>query len=87
MKWISRASTLGLPLALVPPPTSPPRLDWAGLLRRTFELDVLHCPCGGRRRVLAVITSPDIARKILGLTPRALRLPPPSTGPPQLALL
>lgn len=79
---------LGLPLELAPRSPSPPRLDWAGLLRRVFELDVLACPCGGRRRVLAVITSPDVARKILGLPPRTLRVPhPPSTGPPQLALL
>jgi hypothetical protein len=31
-----------------------PRLDWAGLLRRTFALDVVAClRCGGRRRCLA----------------------------------
>jgi hypothetical protein len=31
-----------------------PRLDWAGLLRRTFVLDIFACGgCGGRRRVLA----------------------------------
>ncbi|MFL5345759.1 MAG: VOC family protein [Hyalangium sp.] len=30
------------------------RLDWAGLLRKTFAVDVFYCPrCGGRRRVLA----------------------------------
>jgi hypothetical protein len=34
-----------------------PRLDWAGLLRKTFALDVYTCPsCGGRRRVLACLT-------------------------------
>ena len=33
-----------------------PRLDWAGLLRRTFALDVFACVrCGGRRRVLAYV--------------------------------
>jgi len=36
-----------------------PRLDWAGLLRRTFALDVFACVrCGGRRRVLAYLTAP-----------------------------
>lgn len=30
-----------------------PRADWAGLLRRTFALDVVACSqCGGRRRLL-----------------------------------
>jgi hypothetical protein len=33
-----------------------PRLDWAGLLRRTFALDVFACSrCAGRRRVLAYL--------------------------------
>jgi len=33
-----------------------PRLDWAGLLRRTFALDVWACVrCGDRRRVLAYL--------------------------------
>ena len=62
-----------------------PRLDWAGLLRRTFEFDVFACPCGGRRRVLALITSPDVARKILGI-PSRQRLWQKNTGPPQLSL-
>ncbi|HYO56582.1 hypothetical protein [Archangium sp.] len=33
-----------------------PRVDWAELLRRTFDLDVFACVrCGGRRRVLAYV--------------------------------
>ncbi len=34
----------------------PPRLGWASLLRKTFGFEVLHCPCGGRRQVLAAVT-------------------------------
>ncbi len=30
----------------------PERYTWAELLRRTFLVDVLTCPCGARRRVL-----------------------------------
>ena len=31
-----------------------PRLDWAGLLGRTFALDVFACAsCGGRRQEMA----------------------------------
>jgi hypothetical protein len=64
-----------------------PRLDWAALLRRTFGFDVFECSCGGRRLVLAVISSPEVARKILGLSgTTARRDRPPSTAPPQLAL-
>ena len=36
--------------------TPKPWLDWAMLLRRTFDLDVLSCPCGGRLRFIALIT-------------------------------
>ena len=77
-------------LALAPvAPRPKPRLDWAGLLRRTFALDVFTCAkCGGRRTVLALVTNRDTAREVL----LALGLPheAPATGPPprqrQLAL-
>ncbi len=38
---------------------------WADLLRRVFEVDVLVCPCGGRRRMTAMITQPPTIRRIL----------------------
>lgn len=31
------------------------RIDWASLIRRVYLEDVLACPCGGRRRVVADI--------------------------------
>jgi hypothetical protein len=36
--------------------TPKPWLDGATLLRRTFDLDVLSCPCGGRIRFIALVT-------------------------------
>jgi hypothetical protein len=64
----------------------PPRLTWAGLLRRTFELDVFACcRCGGRRWVLAYLTARQAVRAIqehLGLPSQAPRLSP-ARGPPQ----
>ena len=43
-----------------------PRVAWAELLRRTHGVDVLVCPrCRGRLRLLAAITDPDAARRIL----------------------
>jgi hypothetical protein len=43
-----------------------PRLDWASLLRRSFDVDVLACPsCGGRLRVLGEVTAPAIVRLVL----------------------
>lgn len=77
---------LSLPAPTPLPPR--PRTDWASLLRHTFQLDVLQCPCGGRRRVLAVVASQAVAEEVLraiGKLPPRLPLP---TGPPppQLAL-
>jgi hypothetical protein len=66
-----------------------PRLDGAGLLRRTFAVDVFSCPrCAGPRRVLASLTQGAVIRRIL----RHLQLPEqpprlaPALGPPQQAL-
>jgi len=43
-----------------------PYIDWATLMRRTFNEDVLACArCGGRLRVLAVITEAEPVRRIL----------------------
>jgi hypothetical protein len=64
------------------------RLPWADLLRRVFADDVLHCPCGGRRSVIAVVTDPAVARTLLV----ALALPhqpaafAPARDPPQTEL-
>jgi hypothetical protein len=71
---------LGLdPLALGPPPMPERarRLDWASLLHRVFQEDILHCAsCGGRRKVTAFIPGGPMAREILE------RLEVDATGPP-----
>jgi hypothetical protein len=50
-------------------------LSWAELLFRTRGVDVLRClRCGGRMKLVAFITEPDLARDILkrlGLAPPA----------------
>ncbi|WP_395826015.1 ATP-dependent helicase HrpA [Archangium minus] len=65
------------------------RLDWAGLLRKSFSVDVFSCPrCAGRQRVLAYLTQGRVIRRIL----RHLHLPElpppqaPASGPAQHAL-
>jgi hypothetical protein len=43
-----------------------PRLDWAKLLRRSLDVDVLKCStCHGRLRVIALITDRDPVQRIL----------------------
>ena len=41
------------------------RLSWAALLLRVFAIDVLTCPCGGQRQVVAFITEVKVVREIL----------------------
>jgi len=54
------------------------RIDWATLIRHIYLEDVLACPCGGRRRVIAHIEEPDVVAAIL----EHLGLP---TEPPPIA--
>ena len=61
---------------------------WADLLRRVFEIDVLHCGrCGGRLRFVAAIDDPDVVRRILGHLglPTSLAPPLPARPPPGIA--
>jgi hypothetical protein len=64
-----------------PPATEPPRpldsrIPWNELLLRVFREDILACPCGGRRKVIAFIDEKPVIERIL----RHLGLP--TTGPP-----
>ncbi len=61
------------------------RVDWARLLRRSFDVDVLACAqCGGRLRVLGEVTDAVAVRLVLerlGLptdAPRAARARDPT---------
>jgi hypothetical protein len=73
------------PLALGSPPMPERarRLDWASLVHRVFQEDILQsAACEGRREVTAFIPGGPIAREILedwGSTP-------PAHSPPRLAL-
>jgi hypothetical protein len=52
------------------------RVDWATLLRRTFDVDLRTCPrCGGRLTIRAVITDPDAIATVLDSLRRP-RAPP-----------
>ena len=68
-------------------PTSSPRprrIGWAKLLARIFALDITRCrKCGGRMRVLEVVSDPDAIARIL----HGARAPPAPHPPGQLLLL
>jgi hypothetical protein len=62
------------------------RVDWATLLRRSFEVDVLACArCGGRLRVLGEVTAPALVQLVLeslglpGHAPSAARARDPTS--------
>ena len=61
-----------------PVPSRPPdsRIPWAELLLRVCREDVLECPCGGRRIVIAFLTEKKVVTEILE------HLGLPTTGPP-----
>jgi hypothetical protein len=53
-----------------------PRMDWATLLRRTFEIDALACTkCNGRLRLLSAVTERCVAEKILQHLGREIDVP------------
>ena len=63
------------------PSTRRRRLPWADLLQRIFGIEALRCSCGESMRVIAAITDPAVAQRILacmGLPPRAPPLRPAS---------
>jgi hypothetical protein len=63
------------------------RATWAELMKRVFEIDVLRCPwCGGKRKLIALITDGAVVRRILehlGL-PTAAPVLAPARSPPEL---
>ncbi len=76
------------PKAREQPPASPYRLDWAAALKRVFGTEILLCPCGGRRKMIAFIEKPSAVKAILehlGLPSVPLPIGKPR-GPPELLL-
>jgi hypothetical protein len=56
--------------------SAPWRIDWATLLRRVYQADVLACPCGGRLCFVALVTEPATAKEILKSMGLPTELPP-----------
>lgn len=96
-KWRSRVVAYGRPAAsssdndesterLVP--TEERASQWAALMRRAFDLDVLACPrCNGRLRLIACVQKPTVIHAILdhlGLPTEAPQ-PHPARAPPWAA--
>jgi hypothetical protein len=54
-----------------------PRMDWARLLRRSLDVDVLRCPkCDGRLRVLTAVTERASVARILAHLGMPIDAPP-----------
>ena len=65
------------------------RHQWAELMRRSFDVDVLACArCGGRMRLIAMVLERTAVRKILahlGVSNEPPR-PTPAQSPPEMAV-
>jgi len=70
----TRAPQTSLGAGVVPPCYA--RIDWASLLRRVYLVDVLSCPCGGRRALVADVTDPGTIAAILAHLGLATEPPP-----------
>lgn len=73
------------PRAEPPKPRGSHYRPWAELLQRCFSIDVLACPgCGGRMRLVAMVTEPKSTRRFLrGLgEPTEAPVREPARGPP-----
>ena len=54
-----------------------PRMSWARLLKRVFDIDVEHCPnCAGALKIIAAIEDPPVIIKILTHLGLSTRAPP-----------
>jgi hypothetical protein len=70
---LARVEPQGEPTELRPPQSSKfagrrstSYIDWATLLKHTFDIDVLRCPkCDSTMSPIAAITRPDVIEKIL----------------------
>ena len=84
-EFVTPVSQCGSPSAGIVKPVAA-RIDWASLLRRIYLEDVLACPCGGRRRIIADVDEPSVIEAILthlGLptvTPPIARARKPGAG-------
>ena len=55
-----------------------PRMSWARLLKRVFDIDIEHClNCGWALKIIAAIEDPPVIIKILS------HLGPPTRAPPR----
>ena len=55
-----------------------PWLDWAALLRRTYDIDALRCECGGRLRFIALVLERDAIEPVLAALDLPSRPPVPA---------
>jgi len=71
----------GLPDDLREATATPRRIGWAHLLARVFAVDVTVCSkCGGRMKILEIVTDPAAIARLL----HGARAPPRPCPPGQL---
>jgi hypothetical protein len=72
---------MGTPSVDTLPPLRARRLDWAALLARVWEIEVLRCPrCDGRMRVIAALSERSVVKKVLSHLELPTTLPQPAAA-------
>jgi len=67
------------PTAEAPAQKKTPRVSWARLLKRVFDLDIERCAnCGAALKIIAAIEDPPVIDKILSHLGLPTRAPPRS---------
>jgi hypothetical protein len=67
-------------------PTAP--MSWMARLNRVLDLNLSRCPkCGGKVRLIATVTEPDVIARILAHLRRREQDTPEPRGPPPLHLV
>ena len=62
-------------------PPRPRRMSWPDLHQRVWLRDIMACPCGGRLRIVAVLTQPDVMDAVLAAMILSTQAARPPTSP------
>ena len=55
---------------------NPWRIDWATLLKRTYDFEILKCECGGRLKAVEIVTEAGRAKELLEQFGMSTKPPP-----------
>ena len=73
---VAQCEHVALPKLAARTVLNPWQIDWATLLKRTYDFDVLKCPCGGRLKAVELVTEAARAKGLLAQFGMSAKPPP-----------